>query len=145
MLVTALRGCVGEHPEDWDRWLPTVLLGYRSSVQASTKYSPFFMLYARQPVLPVQGQLLPQAQYTSADVPPEDYARLIMQKATAFQNAIPNALANIQKAQEKQKRDYRAKRKHAEVEAPAIQPGDYVVIRAGKRGSNCSIRLMQRS
>jgi len=30
-----------------------VLFAYRTAVHSSTKYSPFFMLYQREPVLPI--------------------------------------------------------------------------------------------
>lgn len=51
-LCTALRKCAADNITDWDSWIPKVLLGYRSSIQTSTGFAPFFMLYARQPTLP---------------------------------------------------------------------------------------------
>ena len=51
-LCTALRKFTADNPGKWDMMIPTVLLGYRSTIQAFTKYSPFFMVYARQATLP---------------------------------------------------------------------------------------------
>ncbi len=47
-LSVALRKMVSDHPEDWDTHLPTILMGYRGSIQASmeTGGHPF------QPILP---------------------------------------------------------------------------------------------
>lgn len=36
-----------------DKMTPVALLGYQSTIQASTKYSPFFMVYIRQATLPI--------------------------------------------------------------------------------------------
>ncbi|KAA3676593.1 uncharacterized protein DEA37_0009144, partial [Paragonimus westermani] len=42
---------------DWESALPLVLLGYRASVQASTKKSPFQLMYGRTPRLPVDQDI----------------------------------------------------------------------------------------
>ncbi|KAK8373583.1 hypothetical protein O3P69_010551, partial [Scylla paramamosain] len=39
--------------ENWDKCLHGILFALRSTVQASTKFSPFKMLYGREPVLPL--------------------------------------------------------------------------------------------
>ena len=36
---------VDECQSDWDKKINTVLMGYRASQQASTKQSPYFMLF----------------------------------------------------------------------------------------------------
>ena len=41
-----------EYGEHWDQQLPWVLLGYRASVQESTRHSPSQLMYARDPVIP---------------------------------------------------------------------------------------------
>ena len=127
-LVTALRKCAATHIGDWDLEIPSVLLGYRSSVQASTKYSPFFMLYARMPLLPV-GPAVASLDLKERTV--EQAADQLLNKATALQEAKKKAVQNIAVAQEKHKRDYKAKRKY--VEPTSLKAGDMVVIKASKR------------
>jgi len=39
-------------PKLWDKSTPWIMLGYNCSTQASTKMSPYYMLYARHPVVP---------------------------------------------------------------------------------------------
>ena len=39
-------------PELWDKTMPWLVFGYNCSHQASTKMSPYVMLYARHPVIP---------------------------------------------------------------------------------------------
>jgi hypothetical protein len=44
---------VGKNEDQWESYLESVLFAYRTSKQASTKYSPFFVMYGREPRLPV--------------------------------------------------------------------------------------------
>ena len=46
MISKSIEGSVVE----WDKQLPMLLFAYRSTVQDSTKESPFFLLYGRDPV-----------------------------------------------------------------------------------------------
>jgi len=52
-IVTSLNKLVEDHPEKWDTKIPEFLLGYRASQQIATKVSPFYMVYARHPLLPI--------------------------------------------------------------------------------------------
>ena len=50
---------------DWDKHLPYLLFSYRASVQDSTKESPFFLLYGRDPRIPTESALSqPRTVYT---------------------------------------------------------------------------------
>ena len=42
-----------EAEQDWARFLPYVVLAYNSSEQASTGYSPFYLLYGRDARFPI--------------------------------------------------------------------------------------------
>ena len=48
-LTNMLSKCVDCHGKDWDLHLPYVLYAYRVTAQESTKESPFFLLYGRDP------------------------------------------------------------------------------------------------
>ena len=52
-LQRALLKMVDENESEWDKFLDSVLFAYRTCKQASTKYSPFFLMYEREPTLPV--------------------------------------------------------------------------------------------
>lgn len=52
-LVASLRSyCLHENSMNWDRFLDGVLYAYRVSPHASAKFSPFQLVYGRQPRLP---------------------------------------------------------------------------------------------
>ena len=49
---------------EWDKQLPMLLFAYQSTVQDSTKESPFFLLYGRDPWLPTASDVdLPRPAY----------------------------------------------------------------------------------
>ena len=52
-LQRSLLKMVGENEDEWENYLESVLFAYRTSKQASTKYSPFYVMYGREPRLPV--------------------------------------------------------------------------------------------
>ena len=47
-----LAKTVDRYGHDWDTHLPYVLYAYRISLQESTRESPSFLLYGRDPMLP---------------------------------------------------------------------------------------------
>ena len=48
---------VEQSGKDWDTHLPFVLFAYRASLHESTKESPFYLLYGRDPKLPTALEL----------------------------------------------------------------------------------------
>ncbi|KAE8876932.1 hypothetical protein PF003_g38990 [Phytophthora fragariae] len=52
-LIGMLRMFVSETQSDWDLYLPRVLFAYRTSYHDSLGDTPFFSLYGRDPVLPL--------------------------------------------------------------------------------------------
>ena len=63
-LTDMLAKTVDKSGRDWDRHLPHVLFAYRVSPQESTRESPFFLLYGRDPQLPTEAALTqPKTRY----------------------------------------------------------------------------------
>ena len=86
-----------KNPTEWDKQLPLLLFAYRSVVQESTKKSPFFLLYGRDPRLPT-GMIL-EGTRTTYLVDIEDYQTELFINLTKAQQL---ALESIKHAQEKQ-------------------------------------------
>ena len=57
-LCEGLSMYVSTHQKDWDKHLPLVLFAYRVSPNATTGESPFYLLYGREPRLPLDVTLL---------------------------------------------------------------------------------------
>ena len=86
---------------DWDRHLPYILFSYRVSVQDSTKESPFFLLYGRDPQLPTESALTQPRTPYMIDV--DNYKTELV---TSMSDAWKIAQENIKVAQTKQKTQY---------------------------------------
>ncbi|KAE9025190.1 hypothetical protein PR003_g11695 [Phytophthora rubi] len=57
-LIGMLRMHVSEAQDDWDVYLPRVLFAYRAAYHEALGDSPFFSLYGRDPVLPLDVAFL---------------------------------------------------------------------------------------
>ena len=84
---------------DWDSKLPYVPFAYRASPQESTKESPFYLLYGRDPRLPTEIALSPPTQRTIVDI--DSYKTEV---TVNLQEAWELARKNIKRAQHKQKK-----------------------------------------
>ena len=58
-LAQSLSMYVSSNQKDWDEHLNSVLFAYRASPSEVTAESPFYMLYGREPLLPMDTALLP--------------------------------------------------------------------------------------
>lgn len=117
-LTDMLAKTVEQGGKDWDLRIPYVLFAYRSSLQTSTRESPFFLLYGRDPQLPTSALMQPPAnrRLTDAD---EYKTQLSLHMAEAWELAK----ANVRQAQSQQKvaHDRRSRPGH-------FKPGDRVFV-----------------
>ena len=116
---------------DWDLELPWLLMGYRFSRQESTKLSPYYMLYGREPVLPVGSAkelAAPLPEMSSAD-----WVRVAKLRAQLFRSVMPTALGNLQAAQERDSRRHQMRRNQwvgeQERSAPQLEIGQWVYVK----------------
>ena len=118
-LITMLSKSVERHDRDWDMHLPYLLFAYCVSVQASTKETPFFLLYGRDPRTPTATALSQPTSPYQVDV--EDYrTELVSQLSDAWELAHKN----IKIAQSKQKLQHDKRSREVN-----IQKGDRVMVR----------------
>ena len=52
-MLSMLATCTQDNPLDWENHIRKVCMTYNSSVQASTGYTPFFLMFGRQARIPV--------------------------------------------------------------------------------------------
>ena len=45
---------MGEREKDWDQYLDSILFAIRTSVQTTTKHTPFFLMHGREARLPLE-------------------------------------------------------------------------------------------
>jgi transposase InsO family protein len=116
-LANLLSSFTNQENNDWDVYLPFVMFAYRNAVHSSTGYSPYYMLFARDPYLPMDSLVSP----TALDFPdPEPY---VVELRTKFLRAYEHAKKNIDLAQARQKRAFDLR--HPRI--PTFKPGDRVL------------------
>ena len=101
---SALEKLVNEKQNDWDVYIKHVLFAYRTSVNASTKYTPFYLMFGRQAKLPIELDLPSSLESeVETECQMDTYIDILID---IRDNVFKVASRNIKAAQEKQKRDY---------------------------------------
>ena len=99
-LIDMLTKTVEKGGRDWDSKLLYVLFAHHASPQESTKESPFYLLYGRDPQLPTEEALSPPTQRTIVDI--DNYKTEV---TVNLQEAWELVKKNIKRAQHKQKKE----------------------------------------
>ena len=115
MLIKYVR----EKQDHWDEFLDTCTFAYNSSIQESTQYSPFELMFGRKATLPididmakdkVEDEVIKLTEEGEEELTVNDVETLTNRRKLI----IEEAKANIRKAQEKQREDYN--KKHSQPE-----------------------------
>ena len=118
-LVNTLKKVVDTSEDEWDKHIPAALYAYRISKQASSKFTPFFLLYNRNPRKAVSFEMdqkdkeangeTPHPQ-TESDEEEEGNIDGVLSKLLEIRDQCQEkAKKNISEAQEKQKKQYDSK------------------------------------
>ena len=95
---------------DWDVALPLVTFAYNTARQETTKFSPFMLVYAREPILPTEENLM------ETNIATDSFK--LREMALACRS---DAADNILQKQHTDKQRYDSKHRHLE-----FQEGDKV-------------------
>ena len=99
-LCQTLSMFVSKHQKDWDVFIPAALTAFRTSPNETTGESPFYLLYGREPLLPMDVSLLPPTDPASSIA---EHRRKIVKQIELTQQI---AKENIMRAQQKMKAYY---------------------------------------
>ena len=110
-LIPALSSFCNDRQDDWDEDIDMLELGFNSATQASTKQSPFALMYGFEPRLPIDAALV--------DFQPSVPASI--ERAQRIQRAIQAAKENLQVAQQRQI-------KNASRRPASLKVGDTVLL-----------------
>lgn len=102
--MTQLIKVSSDKQDDWDLYIDPILFGYRSTVQASTKCTPFEVMFGVKPRLPIDLQGEGDAGVEECD--PEVLAARLEDVATTCVETRERVKENICQAQERQKIRY---------------------------------------
>jgi hypothetical protein len=115
-LIGIITKYVSSNHKDWDVYLPYAVFAYRTAVQTSTKYSPYFLLYGREPRTPLDITLLPDPPRT-----PKSTDEFVSNFQQRLSDAYRLAHDNIEVAQSRQTFQFNKNKKDVE-----FQVGDKV-------------------
>ena len=107
-LTAMLAKTAQDSGRNWDKRLPYVLFAYRACCQESTRESPFFLVYGRDPRLPTPAVLNPKKTRATMDL--REYGIELHSRMSA---AWELAQQNITRAQKRQKAVYDQKSRPA--------------------------------
>lgn len=131
--IRTISKLMATHTDDWEEYLDTAVFATNTSIQCSSKFTPFKLMYGRDPRFPLEAEKIGEnmdsedilAINSSCEI--ED----LVAKMTAKQKSIFEvASENIKKAQEKQIEQYR---KRKGIISHHIKIGDNVLRRNMKQ------------
>ena len=111
----------------WHAWMPVVEFGYRISRQKTTGFSPYFLLYGRDPVAPEQVRAM-----VDEPVDMDNYDHvidLVTARAELLRDAMPRAFERALQAQHRDVVRYRkVRRGDVQPRRRRYEVGDYVYV-----------------
>lgn len=119
-LLGMLRSLAETEKSSWKEHLSKVIHAYNSTVHEATGYSPFFLLFGREPTLPID-LLIPSKKREEEHQSPVGYAEKWRE---AMQQAYAIAMENMWKSARRGQRCYNQR-----IWSSTLQPGDHVLVR----------------
>ena len=117
--MNTLKKVVDASEDEWDKHIPAALYAYRVSKQASSKFTPFFLLYNRNPRKAISFKMDEKDREVedetahpeiTSDLEKEDGIDGILSELLRIRNNChEKAKKNISTAQQRQKKQYDSK------------------------------------
>ncbi|UYV80221.1 hypothetical protein LAZ67_18002076, partial [Cordylochernes scorpioides] len=116
-LINMISMYVNTDQKNWDEILPFITHAYNTTIQETTGYSPFFLLFGREPMSLLDDENIP------TDSNMDDYDEYIENYLDKIARTRQEVINNTEKTQERMKRNY--DKKHNE---RTYEPGHLVAV-----------------
>ena len=111
----------------WDELLPYVAMGYKMSTQKSLGYSPYFLLFGRDPIFQARHHAMGELEEEPTD---EQMQVFLSSRGQTFRRVMPLAMRNLAIAQQRQEERYSLVRGGEWAKSKAsFAVGDYVMVK----------------
>lgn len=134
-LKQGLRRCLLDQAWDleWDDLLPYVAMGYRMSKQKWVGYSPYFLLYGREPIFPTHLQDFQTDTIDPQHDTPENLSLQLAHRGAILREVMPMAMRNLAIAQQRDQNRFRNVRGGGWAKPKAtFVVGDFVMLQQPK-------------
>ncbi|CAB3999210.1 Gypsy retrotransposon integrase 1 [Paramuricea clavata] len=129
-LKQRLSKLVNEHQNNWCDFLEEVAYSIRMQKQATTKYTPFYLMFGRHPNSPQMMDVVDDCS-SAPDQPEESLDEQVSERKALYEVTQEQVQKNVKIAQDKQKKQYQ-KRKAKGLKTFVIKVGDIVYKRQMK-------------
>ncbi|UYV72042.1 hypothetical protein LAZ67_9001620, partial [Cordylochernes scorpioides] len=116
-LINMLSMYVNTDQKNWDEILPFITHAYNTTIQETTGYSPFFLMFGREPTSLLDDRNI------SVDIDKDDYNEYIKHHLDKMNRTRKLVINNTIKTQERMKKNY--DKKHME---RSYEPGELVAV-----------------
>ncbi|UYV65614.1 hypothetical protein LAZ67_3004865, partial [Cordylochernes scorpioides] len=116
-LINMLSMYVNTDQKNWDEILPFITHAYNTTIQETTGYSPFFLMFGREPMSLLDDRNI------SVDIDKDDYDEYIKHHLDKINRTRKLVINNTIKTQERMKKNY--DKKHME---RSYEPGELVAV-----------------
>ena len=130
-LISMLKSIPEKEKKNWKIHLPKLMFAYNSTVNKTTGYSPYFLLFGRESHLPIDSIFPVEAKKLNN----KTYAKFVENWQSSMKEAFEIANEKIKKAAEYNKKYYDGKIKYVEVNV-----GDKVLLRNKETGGPGKLR-----
>ena len=134
-LLNLLSTSSGQHQSEWDMNLRKVCLAYNTSVQSTTGYSPFYLMFGREARLPID---IGHEQPTSEVPAHQQYGQYVQKQSEAFLRAFEVVRKNVSMKQCHQRQLYNRK-----IHGDPFSVGDLVWLFNPATGKGQSRKLLR--
>lgn len=117
----ALSRMTGTKPQTWDKMIGWILLAYRNSIQKSTGFSPHFLLFGREALMPEQLSLLTHDLKVDENASLQHYLDQILTVAFDMQDTLEQAQHHVALSQDKQRQDYAVRKRTQAARISTVQ------------------------
>jgi hypothetical protein len=122
-LCEALAKFSNENKDNWDLYISSVLFAYRTKRHNTTRHEPFYLMYGREAVLPIEFSIkMAQAELHNTDAQEDLMHRIHVLTGRAAEDQLQTQ-DTIHQAQQKQKLKH-----DAQIQAISFKIGDLVLL-----------------
>eukprot|EP01129_Flabellula_baltica_P008252 TRINITY_DN325_c0_g1_i2.p1 TRINITY_DN325_c0_g1~~TRINITY_DN325_c0_g1_i2.p1 ORF type:complete len:534 (-),score=75.65 TRINITY_DN325_c0_g1_i2:70-1671(-) len=132
-VVNMLRKYVNAHLTNWDELLPFVVAAYNWSEHSSTKTSPFFLTFGRDPLTSLDAMLLNHRSATTQKAA----SKAEKEMRDFLDKSLPLAVGHSESYREKWSRRLNEGKPDLQI---VYQPGDVVLVKRNSHGTAAKLK-----